>query len=360
MKGLALLLLLLVTGAGHCPAQDRIITVNPKVGPEIDSSECATYGILTQFTGMRKAIIYQSPDSTYRMVVTLADPAGRDRDSLVAVTASFLHVLFSKIEYREALKSGTVPSVVASSPFMNQQQPGELPFGTGPSLFNEYPRLGFSVGISTFKPEIVGFENVVESILDGYRAQGYDMAGSSKTATLEMPLLAPVFGLSGAFTPEWQAEIQASVPSGGNVGIWFASLGATYTPEFLTSSVVRLGFAAGLFRLTHEFSTTFGFEKSTNRISPVDSLGRYAYLSTVTVNGSGTQWGGTLSLLGELHDNRFSLVTAFVQYTIAPTYVSDLTLSGYTAQLPITQSDLGQYEFHLQGFSAGAKLTIHF
>lgn len=360
MKGQAVLLLLLLAGAGHSPAQDRVVTVNPKVGPEIDSSECATYGILPQFKGVRRAVVYQSPDSAYRMAITMTDSAGRDQDSSFAVTPAFLHTLFAKIEYREALKSGTVPLVVASSPFLNQQQPGELPFGTGPSLFNEYPRLGFSIGISTFKPEAVGLENVVNSILDGYRAQGYDMHGSSKTVTLDMPLLAPVFGLNGAFTPEWQAEIQASVPSGGNVGIWFASIGATYTPEFLTSSIARLGLAAGLFRLTHEFATTLGFEKSTNRISPVDSLGRYAYLSSVSITGSGTQWGGTFSLLGELHHNRFSLITAFVQYTIAPDYVSDLTLHSYAAELPITQSGLGQYELRVQGFSAGAKLTIHF
>jgi hypothetical protein len=294
------------------------------------------------------------------MVVTRADSTGMVRDTSFAVTSSFLHVLFSKIEYRDALKAGTVSVNQTSSPFLNPQiPPGDLPFGTGPSLFNEFPRIGFSVGISTFEPEFSGLDDVVQSILEGYRAQGYDLQSPTKPTSLSMPLLAPVFGLSGAFTPEWQVEILTSVPTGGEMGLWYASLTGTYTPEFLTGPTVRLGLSSGIIRIAHEFSTAYTFGTS-SRISPLDSVGRYQYLNFIAVAGSGVQWGGMVSLLGEYHSNRFSLISAYVQYTFGPTYHSEMSLGSPPSGLPIDQSGLGQYEFRITGISIGAKLTIHF
>jgi hypothetical protein len=358
-----LLLLIPLTTVGS-PAQERVIPVSPRVGLEIDSSECAKYQILQQFRGLRKAVVLQAPDSTYRMVVTMCDSRGREWDSSLAVTGAFLHTLFSKIEYRDALQTGSTVGGFASSPFLSQQPaPGDVPFGTGPSLFNEYPRLGFSVGIFTMKPELSGLDNTVRSILDAYRDQGYAMQRSATSPALGMPLTAPVFGLSGTFSPEWRAEIHACVPSGADIDLSYVSLAAAYTPGFLSAGAFRLGFTASLLRLTHEFTRNFRFEGSGNRISLIDAQGRYMYLSSVHVTGNGVQWAGSVGLVGEIHNHGFAIISLFCHYTFPSTYASTLTLKHppeVPLEVPLAQAELGQYELRMAGYSAGLQLTIQF
>ncbi len=202
------ILILILTSAAY--GQDSTVIISPRVGMTIDSLEAATFRILQQFRGFQEAFVSKGSDKVYRLAVTQRDRDGTRRDTTLVVCPALLHTLYIKITYHEQLMAGTFTPGQDSSAFLLEMlemagptqlgeahaagKPGgkqpprwsdSLPIGIGPSLYDEYPCLSFSVAASLMRAEVEGVAAIVQSIKDGYRQQGYTISQRAEEPALQ-------------------------------------------------------------------------------------------------------------------------------------------------------------------------------
>jgi hypothetical protein len=284
----------------------RVVILSDRVGPVIDLQEREQYRLFLQINGFVHAVVLQLPDTTFVIRFTIAEPGGRERDSLVVYGGPLLRNLAERIEHFEEILAGTyriserpavlklatggavvyptisivaAPTALSGRPPQGQLPSGPLPLSPSHLLYREraYPfLLDFGVGIRTFSPDLDGLSQVF---------QGTPSFSYSPLVTAHVELaVVEMFSV--------QAEAGTSTSSDGftaSVGFVFyvpiptlrslrPFIGAAL--EWCTVSGSYSGFdmAAG----ARGYSVTAGLEFLTKGVVGMDLLCGYAFFSPVS------------------------------------------------------------------------------
>lgn len=209
-----LLVVMLLASSSLVFGQDssKIVILSPRVGPEIDRAERDRFRLFSQIRGFERAEILVGADNTYYARVLTRDQEGSMRDTIISYSEMYVFMLAEKINHLEDLENGTyrmgtdppklqtvggfrvtqkVELRANQQPIPQRRFPDKLGLATeliDESLMEDYPTMGFGLGVSSYSPDYSGLKSAYIEIEDKYRNQG-----------IYVPRREPSFGSSAFF-----------------------------------------------------------------------------------------------------------------------------------------------------------------
>ncbi len=95
--------LLLASSSLIAQEKDKQVILSPRVGPTIDASEREHFELFQEINDFARAVLFQTPDSTYYARIVLIGADGKARDTTVWYFKSYLFMLAEKINHFEEL-----------------------------------------------------------------------------------------------------------------------------------------------------------------------------------------------------------------------------------------------------------------
>jgi len=360
---------LLVYSTGQLRSQDslKIVILSERVGREVDAAEHERFRVFSQIKGFRKAVVLRAADGKYFVQFDVIGPGNTATQMVVEYSEATLFMIAEKINHFEEAVDGkyvwgsdrpTLDVVGGKSVTWKEleekhavssgglsQRPDLFPFYANepPEQPEPFPRLSFRTGISTSASDFGGIQQLVTTVEDHYREQGYPVRESSVD-----PKLGPLlwFSLGLDLAPAFGLTLETSTALGGDCTMKTVAASVVYRPSFLGSNAFRPYVGAGV------LSTFFSIEQvylHSDRVSPVDSTDGYSVLAAIGVQGK-TRKGGGLVTIGFEWREKVSAsfaVQAFARYLLVP-------------PMTVTSSYGETRDISLRGFVLGGSLALYF
>jgi opacity protein-like surface antigen len=205
----------------------------------------------------------------------------------------------------------------------------------------KYPKFGFGFGWSTNSLDAGTLQPLIRAIENAYRRPGY----SIKYQTLQLEASSLLwFSIGIRFSKEYEFLVQFGVPK-SDLGATLKTLCASflYSPAVFPVDWVQPYFGAGIGRYRFSTDNSLGYG---DRISPIDTLGRYYYLNAINISGSESKTGFTLECGVEIGRGASPKLNLYGLYIGLPSFTVRAT-NEWNA--PIEAS----------GFIVGARLHVY-
>jgi len=355
----------------HAGDSTLVVVLSQRVGPVIDSAEAEHFSLFRQFRNFQRAKIFKLPGGEYYARVWVRAPGGAIHDTVSEYSEALLYILAEKIEHYESLKDGSYhmgdqpPRLIAveesdsSGVWIPQHRPAPrsvvgtqdtvarahvlpdlLPFaGKSDRLqIDEYPNLGFGIGISTFSPDLSGLNKAVGAIQYKYEQQGFIVGSQSPELALG-PLLWVHLKVRANYAVAVLAEAGSSLSKDD---VTFYAITASLLYHFRPVQESWFRPYAGVGFATYRYSIALHYDA---RISPITDFGSYSTLDRIVLKGSKA---APLVRAGlELSAPTGPAAEVFAVYTFMP------TLETVTGEGVLASMKLG-------GFIIGARITLTF
>lgn len=352
--------------------QGETVILSDRVGEVIDAAERERFHVFPNVKGFQSARVLQTADSLFYVVFEIEQPTGEPQLEYKQYSVAVLRVIAEKIEHFEELVDGSYtigtqparlktvagtriaePAVrtgavtargAAAGPGLTLPSFEPLPFSDISAripIASRYPQYSFSGGVVSYRPDASDVWKLVWAIAESYRSGGYAIAHQSSSDSYD---LAVGFAATVAFSPTFDGSLEV-VRQKGFVTYKSAGLSARFFPPEVDFDAVRLYGSAGIHLSWYgvNVAPTYG-----NRVGPVDSVGRFVMLATISIRGSQRILGSSLGAgieVGRPPGFPFGL-TAYARYIFS----NDITVS----------SPAGEGVIRTRGVQVGATLTIHF
>ncbi|GEM_PF-2918648 len=315
----------------HGQSRDRIVVLSSRVGESIDSLVREDYHLFPTIEHFSFAEFYQTSDQSYYVRIFFFR-SNELTDTIVSCSAQLVLMIAEKLNHYEDLMSGaytmgTDPArlqyiedtlkvnakalqedrmlradrvVIKDSGTILEHRQLEgrrsAAVSTSGDFFpwssnvpdeavEHYPRLGFGFAYAAGSPNIAGLNQAFTLVEDRYRRQGYNIRPHRQFAAGEIRW----FSLKYMFSAAVAAALEAG-SSTEDLDVRSATIAIIIHFDLFRSRFVKpyLAVGAGIYHLASFQSYGYG-----NRISPIDTSGRYQYLADIRSSDGG---GGVFPL----------------------------------------------------------------
>jgi hypothetical protein len=248
------------------PDSSRIVLLSDRVGPVIDRTERDAYRIFVAIDNFRRAVVYQLPDSTFCVLVTMGNDNEVLGDTILTYSGALLALMSEKIEYFDQLKSGEyklgqhVPRLrlADGSVVVPPETPRPVPRGgnaSGAKGISDSLHLAKSVNYSY--PRYFPYFNMGI----GARIMNPDFSGLAgaygNTPDISLsPFLSGYIEIS--IVEALAVEVEGGASAGGDQAVE-GTAGLIYYPQILPSLPIRpfVGAGVALYNFRYENSSIF-------------------------------------------------------------------------------------------------------
>jgi hypothetical protein len=377
---LALVVLCGPTDVVRCQEPMVIVILSERVGPEIDAAEREKFHLFPQVEGFERAVIVEnSADSTFYARIDVGDKGGNHWKMTVKYSLVTLLSMAEKINHFQEIVDGKYvwgsdpaklqilggPPVTwrdidagSKSTLQAAQRSSDLlPFwnGTPPVALVSYPRLGASIGVSTYQPDLSGINELVTLTEEAFQGGGYPIRHVPPNLTLD-PLV--WYSLTLDISSSFRLVLDAAKAS-NNEGLTFKLAGASLLYNIPLKSIdflkpyIGLGFARYSFSMGQNLSHD-------DQITPNDSAGFHYYLAGIGINGSAAQTGYLVAFgvrLAPYGSAGWAFFDLFGRYLAVPS----MTVTSMTVNSMDGTSTVGQTrEIRLHSLALGASFVLYF
>ena len=352
----------------------RIVIISPRVGEVIDKEEKEYFHLFQTIQGFEQGIFFKDSSDAYYGIIRYTNQNGISCDTVINYSEAYLlrtselidnleKVLaggyqFTRTDYQFTIVGDTTDLLtnitVTSKKYTNQEKRNvsyklqskhydllELSDKKIDMNLDYYPQLGFGMGIST-SLTTNNVNSILTSIENKYRSQGYPITQnefqSKNTGLLWLSLKVRII-----------ENITISLDAGSTIGdaqpqIYSVKAYGVYNFDVFKLKWLKPYAGLGINHIVISLNESFNYH---NRISPIDTSGRYDYLSKIKIYGEGKSFGFNITGGIELRSS-----------TIGFNLYGD-----YSFMNPInvksSESSEG-YKLDFSGFTYGMKLSIYF
>jgi len=384
MKNIFFILLLLIAIQQTCFTQSafKIVIISPGVGEIIDTSERDYFHLFQTVKGFKQAVFFVDSSNSFYAFINFTDSKGSNIDTVIKYNKSYLVRTSEIIDNFEQVTSGGYQFIRMDYDFPTVEDTNNLLSGVAASSLvnnynlpqvkeslnynknnisnsknydlltlsdqkinidlDHYPQLGFGVGISTALNASSEINSAISSIEEKYRSQGYSIKHNEYQ-----------LDVAGYLWLSLKVDIIKSVSISLDVGSTLGQtdegmntikLFGTYKFDLFDTKTVRPYGGAGINCLFISLNENFNYY---DRITPIDTSGRYDYLSSINISGEGTSLGLN--------------VTAGIDIYSSPIALN--LYADYSVMNPIkvqTSDNNAELSLNYSGFIIGAILLVYF
>jgi hypothetical protein len=223
-----------------------------------------------------------------------------------------------------------------------------------------YPRLGASIGVSTYQPDLSGINELVTLTEEAFQAGGYPIRHALPNLTLD-PLV--WYSLTLDISSSFRLVLDAARASSDD-GLTFKLAGASLLYNIPLKSIDFLKPYIGLGFARYSFSMGQNLNHD-DQITPNDSAGFHYYLAGIGINGSAAQTGYLVAFgvrVAPFGSAGWAFFDLFGRYMGVPSMeVTSMPLSSSPWSSTAVASTVSQTrEIQLHSLALGASLVLYF
>jgi hypothetical protein len=356
----------------------KIVIISPRVGEVIDKTEKDYFHLFQTIKEFEQGIFFEDSSGAYYGVIKYTNQNGISCDTVINYSEAYLlrtselidnleKILaggyqFTRTDYQftvvgdttDLLTNVTLTSINNSGNYLNQKKRNvsykleskeydhlKLSDKKIDINLDYYPQLGFGVGVSTSltTDEV---NSIFLSVENKYRSQGYSI--SHNEFYLDNPLYL-WFSLKVRIIENLTVSLDAgSTSADAQPQLYSVKAYGVYNFNVFKLNWLKPYAGLGINHILVSLNKSFNYG---DRISPIDTSGRYDYLSTIRIYGEGKSLG--FNITGGLE-----LTASTIGFNLC---------ADYSFMNPITvqsnESTEG-YKLNFSGFTFGMTLTIYF
>ena len=384
MKKLLLFFLIVLNIQPNISAQSafKIVIISPRVGEIIDSSEKEYFHLFQSIKGFNQAIFFMDSTDSYFASVYFIDKNRTTVDTVIEYSKPYLirtselidnfeqansgNYQFVRTEYdfptindsNNLLSAVSLPLVTANSYSQTSKISVENKgnYSIGSKDYNllplseqkvdidldYYPILGFGIGISTVLTATSDINSTLTSIEDKYRNQGYSIKHNEyqPESSGYLWLCLKVKIIKNISVSLDVASTLGQSPSKMNS----IKLFGTYKFDVFELKSQGPYVGVGINYLAVTLSESFSYR---DRISPIDTTGRFEYLGNINITGEGSSFGINFTAGLDIYLSSIG-IDLYTDYNL----MSPITLN--------SGDNNSKLNLNFSGFTFGAILFIYF
>ncbi len=356
----------------------RIIIISPRVGEVIDKMEKDYFHLFQTIKEFEQGIFFEDSSGAYYGIIKYTNQNGISCDTVINYSEAYLVRTSETIDNLEKVLAGGYQFTRTSCQFPVVSDTSNLltnvtitPNSDSENNINQvnrkvsyklesknynllelsdkkidmnleyYPKLGFGVGISTALTTD-DVNSILISIEDKYKSQGYLISHnefqSENTGYLWLSLKVRII-----------ENITVSLDAGSTLGdaqpqIYSVKAYGVYNFDVFKLKWLKPYAGLGINHIVISLNESFNYH---NRISPIDTSGRYDYLSKIKIYGEGKSFG--FNITGGLE-----LRSSTIGFSLYGDY-------SFMNPINVKSSESSEgYKLDFSGFTYGMTLSIYF
>ena len=356
----------------------KIVIISPRVGEVIDKAEKDYFHLFQTIKEFEQGIFFEDSSGAYYGLIKYTNQNGISCDTVINYSKAYLlrtselidnleKILaggyqFTRTDYQftvvedttDLLTNVKVKSIKNSENYSNQEK-RNISFKLKSKEYNHlklsdkkidinleyYPQLGFGVGIST-SLTTNDVNNILMSIENKYRSQGYSI--SHNEFYLDNPRYL-WFSLKVRIIENLTVSLDAgSTTADAQPQLYSVKAYGVYNFNAFNLNWLKPYAGLGINHILVSLNKSFNYG---DRISPIDTSGRYDYLSTIRISGEGKSFG--FNITGGLE-----LTASTIGFNL---YADYSFLNPITVQ---SNESTEGYKLDFSGFTFGMTLTVYF